>query len=193
MIKEYYNKNASDMIENTLKLDLQPIYERFEVYLKPGVKVLDVGFGSGRDSLHFDAMSYEVVSIDFAEEVYYRGKNLLNTEVLLVDVRDIKYKNEFEGIWASAVFFHFNEQEIIDVLKRCHEALKDKGVIYLSFKYGEEAIFRHGRYFNDFTESKFTDLMKAVDGFDITEIWKTQDARVNHQSQHWLNIILTKK
>ena len=193
MIKEYYNKNASDMIENTLNLDLQPIYERFEVYLKPGAKVLDVGFGSGRDSLHFDAMNYEVVSIDFAEEVYYRGKNLLNTEVLLVDVRDIKYKNEFEGIWASAVFFHFHEQEIIDVLKRCHLALKDKGVIYLSFKYGEEALFRHGRYFNDFTETKFTDLMKAVDGFAITEIWKTQDARVNHQTQHWLNIILTKK
>lgn len=192
MIKDYYNKNASDMIENTLKLDLQPIYERFEQYLKPGAKILDVGFGSGRDSLHFDANGYEVVSIDFASEVYSRGKILLNTEVLLVDVRDIKYKNEFEAIWASAVLFHYENQEILDVLARCHSGLKENGVMYISFKYGDEALSRHGRFFNDFTESKFNDLIASMPGFEVVEIWKTQDARPTHQSQQWLNIILKK-
>jgi len=193
MIKEYYNANASDMIENTLKLDLQPIYEKFEYYLKPGAKILDVGFGSGRDSLHFDAMGYEVVSIDFAEEVYYRGKNLLNTEVLLVDVRDIRYKSEFNGIWGSAIFFHFTNEEIVSVLKRCADALKQMGVIYISFKYGEGELVRHGRYFNDFDESKFKKMMTEVSEFEISEIWKTQDARLDHNSQYWLNVILTKK
>ncbi len=193
MIKEYYNKNASDMIENTLKLDLQPIYEKFEKFLKPGSKVLDVGFGSGRDSLHFEAKGYEVVSIDFAEEVYYRGKNLLNTEVLLVDVRDMRYQNEFAGIWASAVFLHFTNEEIINVLERCASALKNDGVMYISFKYGESALIRHGRFFNDFDEKKFDKLMNNITSFEVNEIWKTQDARSNHNSQYWLNIILTKK
>jgi Cyclopropane fatty acid synthase and related methyltransferases len=193
MIKQYYNANASGMIENTLKLDLKPIYERFEKFLKPGAKLLDVGFGSGRDSLHFEAKGYEVVSIDFALEVYNRGKILLNTEVLLVDVKDIKYKNEFDGIWASAVFFHFNEDEIRDVLVRCHEALVDKGVMYISFKYGNEELIRHGRFFNDFNEEKFNRLMSQNGDFEITEIWQTQDARQDHLDQNWLNVILTKK
>ncbi|HAS73977.1 MAG TPA: SAM-dependent methyltransferase [Clostridiales bacterium UBA8960] len=193
MIKDYYNKNASDMIENTLKLDLQPIYEKFEKYLKPGAKLLDVGFGSGRDSLHFDAKGFEVVSIDFAQEVYNRGKILLNTEVLLVDIRDIKYKNEFEGIWASAVLFHYDEKQIIDVLVRCRDALKDNGIMYVSFKYGQDALLRHGRFFNDFDEVKFEKMMSEVENFDISEIWKTQDARGDHRSQYWLNVILTKK
>lgn len=193
MIKQYYNANASGMIENTLKLDLKPIYERFEKFLKPGAKLLDVGFGSGRDSLHFEAKGYEVVSIDFALEVYNRGKILLNTEVLLVDVKDIKYKNEFDGIWASAVFFHFNEDEIRDVLVRCHEALVDKGVMYISFKYGNEELIRHGRFFNDFNEEKFKRLMSQNGDFEITEIWQTQDARQDHLDQNWLNVILTKK
>ncbi len=192
MIKEYYNFNASDMIENTLKVDLKPIYERFESHLKPGAKILDVGFGSGRDSLHFEAKSYEVVSIDFAQEVYNRGKILLNTEVLLVDVRDIRYKNEFDGIWASAVFFHFTENELKDVLTKCADALKDKGVVYISFKYGTEEINRHGRYFNDYDEAKFKHLMSKVPQFEIAEIWKTTDARENKNSQYWLNVILTK-
>ncbi len=193
MIKDYYNKNASDMIDNTLKLDLQPIYEKFEKYLLPGAKLLDVGFGSGRDSLHFDANGFEVVSIDFAQEVYSRGKILLNSEVLLVDVRDIRYNNEFDGIWASAVLFHYDEEEIVDVLNRCRDALKTGGVMYVSFKYGEQALLRHGRYFNDFTEGKFEKMMSKVDGFSISEIWKTQDARADHSTQYWLNIILTKK
>lgn len=193
MIKQYYNANASGMIENTLELNLKPIYGRFEKYLKPGAKLLDVGFGSGRDSLHFDANGYEVVSIDFASEVYNRGKMLLNTEVLLVDVKDIKYKNEFDAIWASAVLFHFTEEEIKSVLVRCHEALVPNGVMYISFKYGEDELVRHGRFFNDFTEEKFTKLMKGNEMFEITEIWQTQDARQDHQHQNWLNIILTKK
>ncbi|GAB6106970.1 class I SAM-dependent methyltransferase [Fusibacter bizertensis] len=193
MIKQYYNANASGMIENTLKLDLKPIYERFEKYLKPGAKLLDVGFGSGRDSLHFDANGYEVVSIDFASEVYNRGKILLNTEVLLVDVKDIKYKNEFDGIWASAVLFHFTGDEIKDVLVRCHDALIKNGVMYISFKYGEEELIRHGRFFNDFTEDKFNKLLSGNEMFEITEIWQTHDARRDHQYQNWLNVILTKK
>ncbi|OJV62565.1 MAG: hypothetical protein BGO41_15535 [Clostridiales bacterium 38-18] len=193
MIREYYNTNASGMIEHTLKLDLQPIYEKFEKYLKPGAKLLDVGFGSGRDSLHFDAKGYEVVSIDFASEVYNRGKVLLNTEVLLVDVRDIKYKNEFEAIWASAVLFHFKEDELKDVLKRCNEALVTNGVMYISFKYGKEELIRHGRFFNDFDEAKFKALYAQIEGFELTEMWQTQDARHDHGEQFWLNVILTKK
>ncbi len=193
MIREYYNTNASGMIEHTLKLDLQPIYEKFEKYLKPGAKLLDVGFGSGRDSLHFDAKGYEVVSIDFASEVYNRGKVLLNTEVLLVDVRDIKYKNEFEAIWASAVLFHFKEDELKDVLKRCNEALVTNGVMYISFKYGKEELIRHCRFFNDFDEAKFKALYAQIEGFELTEMWQTQDARHDHGEQFWLNVILTKK
>ncbi len=192
MIMEYYNLNASDMIENTLKVDLQPIYEKFESYLKPGTKLLDVGFGSGRDSLHFDAKGFEVVSIDFAREVYNRGRILLNTEVLLVDVKDIRYKDEFDGIWASAVFFHFTETELKEVLSKCAQALKNKGIIYVSFKYGTEEINRHGRYFNDFDEAKFQRLMNDVPEFECAEMWKTNDAREMHGSQQWLNAILTK-
>ena len=193
MIKDYYNKNATDMIENTLKLDLQPIYGHFEKYLVPGAKLLDVGFGSGRDSLHFEARGYEVVSIDFAEEVYNRGKNLLNTEVLLVDIQQMHYQNEFDGIWASAVLFHYTTEEITRILESCYTALKAKGYMYISFKYGKDEMNRHGRYFNDFTEEKFSKLMENVDGFEILESWKTQDARPNHQEQYWLNILLAKK
>lgn len=180
------------MIENTLKLDLQPIYEHFEKSLKPGAKILDVGFGSGRDSLHFEAKGYDVVSIDFAEEVYNRGKNLLNTEVLMVDVREMRYHDEFDAIWASAVLFHYTTPEIIQILNRFSAALKEKGVVYVSFKYGVSEQLRHGRHFNDFNEEKFQQLMETVGDLKIIEMWKTQDARITHSDHYWLNVMLAK-
>lgn len=192
MIQEYYNSNAKDLYEKTINIDLHDIYSAFEAHLKMGCKILDVGFGSGRDSLYFNDQRYNVVSIDFAKEVVSRGKTLLNNEVLLVDVRDIKYQNEFDAIWASAVLLHYKEDEILSVLSRCVDALKEGGVMYVSFKYGTDEVVRRGRFFNNFDEEKFMNLIKAEPRFTVTQIWKTEDARANREGRYWLNAILKK-
>lgn len=190
---EYYDKNAVNMIENTLKLDLKPIYEIFEKYLTPGAKILDAGFGSGRDSLHFCAQAFDVVSVDFSPEVVRRGRTLLHNEVLCVDIREMRYEKEFDAIWASAVFFHFEDDEIKNVLKLCRNALKDGGVLYMSFKYGKALRAKNGRVFNDFDEEKIKELMKGVEGFEIAELWKTKDARADRTDKYWMNVVLEKK
>lgn len=192
-MREYYDRNAQNMIESTLKLDLKPIYDKFEQYLKPGEKLLDVGFGSGRDSLHFSGAHYVVVSIDDAPEVVKRGKTLLNNEVLEVDVRDIRYEKEFGAIWASAILFHFETEEIKEILKSFHRALKDQGVLYMSFKYGKNVRIKGERIFNDFDEEKFAEMMSGVEGFEVMDVWKTEDARPDHEDKFWLNAILRKK
>ncbi len=192
MIQQYYNANARDLYEKTIDIDLQDIYDAFEAYLKMGDKILDVGFGSGRDSLYFCEKRYNVVSIDFAKEVVMRGKNLLNNEVLLVDVEDIRYEDEFDAIWASAVLLHSTTDKIHDILKRCHSALKPGGILYVSFKYGEGEATRKGRYFNDFNEEKFQKLMSTEDGFAIEKMWQTEDARPSRKGYYWLNALLKK-
>lgn len=192
MIKQYYNMHAQDMIENTLDVDLKPIYAKFEAYLPRGGKLLDVGFGSGRDSLHFSSQGFEVVSADFAEEVVRRGRMMLHNEVLEVDVREMAYRDEFDAIWASAVLFHFTEDEIVDFFRRAHDALKSGGYLYCSFKYGTDEGMRHGRFFNDFTEAKYLKLLERVAGFESLELWVTWDARPTHAPQQWLNCILKK-
>lgn len=190
---EYYNKNAENMIENTLKLDLKPIYERFERYIKPGGKILDAGFGSGRDSLHFRSKGFDVVSVDYSPEVVRRGKTLLNNEVLQVDIREIRYVSEFDAVWASAIFFHFEDDEIKNVLDLCWNALRDNGVLYMSFKYGKHLRQKDGRIFNDFDEEKIERLLNDVSGYEVLEIWKTKDARADRIDKYWTNVILQKR
>ncbi|MBS7527238.1 class I SAM-dependent methyltransferase [Fusibacter paucivorans] len=194
--KQYYNEHAHEFIEKTLQVDLKPIYEVFESYLKPGIKLLDVGFGSGRDSLHFYKRGYEVVSIDYAEEIVARGESFLNNEVLLVDFQEVQYKDEFDAIWASAVFLHFTDDDILKALAICHRALKSEGYVYLSFKYGETGVMRKGRFFNDFTEAKILSLLNeqanSQTALKLEKMWLTEDARKDHQGKKWINIILKK-
>ena len=49
----YYNKHAKEYINNTKDVNMKEYYDIFESYHKLQDKILDIGFGSGRDSLYF--------------------------------------------------------------------------------------------------------------------------------------------
>ena len=72
-------------------------------------------------------------------------------------------------------------------------ALKEKGIIYTSFKYGTFAGERNGRYFTDMTEESFASFIKQIDDVMIEEQWVSSDVRPNRGEEKWLNLILRKK
>lgn len=43
---------------------MSDIYKKFEAYLEPGDRLLDLGCGSGRDSKYFLDHGYAVVALD---------------------------------------------------------------------------------------------------------------------------------
>lgn len=188
-MKEYYNKNAKEFIENTINVDMTEQYELLEKYLPKSGKILDIGFGSGRDSLYF-SQNYEVVSIDNNEIFVEEGKKILKNEVVLLDVRDMDYFDEFDAIWACASLLHIPYDELPQVLNKCFKALKNNGVMYMSFKYGEYEGIRNGRYFTDLTEEKLRKLIELT-SFKLIETCISKDNRPD-RTEKWLNVILQK-
>jgi len=185
---EYYQKNYKKYVDNTINLDMSEIYQMFEVHLKPGDKILDVGFGSGRDMLYFQK-KYETFGIDNVEEFVTNAKqNGLN--VKMESVTNITYFEEFDGIWACASLLHIQRKYIKKVFKKLCNALKPQGVLYASFKYGNFHGNRGERYFNDFNEIKIRKYLKGT-GFKILDYKVTDDIRPNRE-QKWLNLILIK-
>lgn len=63
-MSNYYNENLKEFIENTFSCDMSLEYHFFEQYLTCARTILDLGFGSGRDSLYFKNNGYEVYSLD---------------------------------------------------------------------------------------------------------------------------------
>ena len=79
------------------------------------------------------------------------------------------------------------------MLEKIARALKDRGLLYTSFKYGTEEGERNGRYFTDMTEEKLTGLLEKVPDFEIEEQWITSDVRPGRGEEKWLNLFLRKK
>ena len=56
-------------------------------------------------------------------------------------------------------------------------ALKQNGIIYTSFKYGDFEGERNGRYFTDMTEISFKKLVENIKDLKIKEYWITSYLR----------------
>lgn len=72
------------------------------------------------------------------------------------------------------------------------KALKEDGIIYTSFKYGDFEGERNGRYFTDFTEKTFEEFVDEIDNLQLKEEWITGDVRPGRGEEKWLNVILQK-
>ena len=183
----YYNKHAKEYINNTKDVDMKEYYVIFESYLKSNSKILDVGFGSGRDSLYFKNKGYDVVSIDPIKEFCDNAKSIGLDNVIQISIEDIEYNNEFDSIWACASLLHLKSNQLVDVFNKCYKALKDNGVMYVSFKYGDFEGVIDDRYFTYLNEDSLTNIIDQTN-FIIDKLWISED-KLNRNVK-WLNVIL---
>jgi len=190
MSKEYYNKNTEAFYENTVNAKMNETYDIFEEYLV-GNKILDLGCGSGRDSLYFLNKNYNVAALDVSENLAKKAGELIGKEVIVKDMLDIDYINEFNGIWACASILHIKRDNILDMFKKCYNSLETDGIFYSSFKYRDNDYEKEGRAFTCFKEEGMEKLIKLTD-FKIIKIWKTVDVRPGRPEEYWLNILLRK-
>ena len=155
-------------------------------------KILDAGCGSGRDSKFFLEKGFSVVAFDNSPNMVRHSAEYTGQEVLLMSFDDIEFKNNFDGIWACASVLHVPENNISTVLSKLTDALKDSGIIYTSFKYGENEGIRNGRFFADYTEERFDQLLAVIPKLELIQYWKTSDLRPGRSEENWLNILLKK-
>lgn len=106
---------------------------------------------------------------------------------------EVDEREKYDGIWACASILHLPKKQLREVLKNMYAALKSKGWIYTSFKYGEFEGERNGRYFTDFTTDTFKDFIHDMHGLKIEEQWITGDVRLGRGEEKWLNLLLQKK
>jgi SAM-dependent methyltransferase len=189
MNNKYYKDNSNEFIDSTINCDMTTQYKLFEKYLNDAKTILDIGFGSGRDSLYF-SKKHEVYSIDPVEDFCNHAKELGLKNVYCMRVQDLEYNNMFDGIWACASLLHIPSYELVDVLTRCYNALTDKGVMYCSFKVGEYEGERNGRFFLDLIEERFRQYVSKTK-FNILEVSVSDDVRAD-RNEKWLNVVMKK-
>lgn len=188
---DYYNKNAKVFVAGTISANMEEHYCYFTKYLKSGSKILDLGCGSGRDSLAFQKMGYKVTAIDGSEEVCKEATAQTGIDVKCMTFEELPYQNEFDGVWACASLLHVKKSEMKEILKKVTRALKHSGVLYCSYKYGNQERIFDGRFFSDYTEKDILDLLVDT-GLKCEKYWISSDVRADREDEKWLNIIAVK-
>ncbi len=189
---KYYDANSDNYADVTQEIDMSDIYERFELYLKDEDKLLDAGCGSGRDSKYFLEKGYDVTSFDGSKKLAEHASSFIGKNVLNMKFSQLKFKEEFNGIWACSSLIHLSRKAFVKVLSKFYDALKPEGYAYISLKYGESEIVKDGRIFTSYTQSLVKDIIETKTSFEIKEIWITSDKRKNRENEKWLNLILYK-
>lgn len=129
------------------------------------MNVLDLGCGGGDQARVFAERGYRVTGIDIAEPLieYARGqfrKNGLSGTFIADDMRNIKYRSEFDlCTLLSGTFGFFDDQENFELLKKIHNALKENGKVFIM-------------YLLSLREYKRVRTWHEIDGgYELSETW----------------------
>ncbi|MDD4112216.1 MAG: class I SAM-dependent methyltransferase [Clostridiaceae bacterium] len=190
---DYYNKNANQFIDNTSKVDFESHQNLFLKKLSEGAYILDFGCGSGRDTKAFLDKGYAVIAVDGSKELCILASQYTGIDVKQMMFQELNECEVYDGIWACASILHLSKDELLIVIAKMCEALKQDGIIYMSFKYGEFEGYRKGRYFIDMTEATFEKLIVSVTELVLEDQWISHDVRHERKSERWLNMILRKR
>lgn len=188
---DYYNHNAEQFYDSTVKVAMESIYAPFLRYLPEHGSILDLGCGSGRDTLAFLQKAYQVEAIDYSESLVKKAQELTGLPVRHQSFYELDEENKYDGVWACASLLHCERQKLPEVLSRILRTLKAGGVLYMSFKYGSTDREKDGRNFTDLDEQQAHELLRGVPGFLLLQQWITVDKRPE-RSEEWLNILLRK-
>ena len=187
----YYNASATKFLEDSMEMDMNEFYEAFLERLPRTAVILDAGCGMGTDSLYFKDLGHYVIPMETSEEICTLAGENIGQSVLLCSFQDMHSKIKFDGIWACASLIHMCGEELRKIITRFNWYLKEKGVVYTSFGYGDFAGEREGQYCINLTEGMAHKLFTEA-GFQIERMWTTDDMRVNHRGEKYLNIIAKK-
>lgn len=187
----YYSEHSDEYIDNTINIDMREFYPMILKHISVGGSILDVGFGSGRDSIYFKKHGYTVYAIDPCEEFVEHLKKYDLKHVFQKSVLEIDYVDKFDAVWASASLLHLNKDEMKEALIKLRNAVKTNGIIFVSFKYGTfEGLDELGRYVKYINDETLLDILSG------TNLYFKDKRLVDDKTRKdlkWIDIVLKKE
>ena len=186
---EFYERNANQFAEGTLTADMESARQKFTTCLPQKGTILDFGCGSGRDTKAFLDAEFQVEAVDGSAELCALASAYTGIPVRKMLFQELDAQERYDGIWACASILHLPTDELPNVMEKIYAALKQGGVLYACFKYGDYEGMRNGRYFTCFTEETLAAFWEGVKGLRIFDQWITEDVRPDRKDEKWINLL----
>ena len=183
----YYETNATRFVADTADVEFGALQREFVRRLPKGGRVLDLGCGSGRDSLAFLKAGFEVDAVDGSAQMVEAASELTGLPVAHALFSDYEPKGPYDGIWACSSLLHVPASGLADIISKYARALAPRGTFYLSFKLGAHNGMRNGRWFTDLDEPALRAFIAEVPGLRVDRVDVTSDVRPGRSDEKWLN------
>lgn len=130
--------------------------------------ILDIGGNTGKFAtkcINYDA-EVKMTMLDLPGQLNMAKANIAKTphadRVSYHPINILDYSNRFpkgaDAIWMSQFLDCFSEDEIVSILKRCHEAINDDGHIYIMETFWDRQKFEIGAFSLQMTSLYFTNI-----------------------------------
>lgn len=181
--QNYYAVNSKDVAER---------YDAVESHMKKilgqaffaGMRVLDVGAGSGRDVnilLEMGCEAYGIEPCDELREVAVQKRPQLENRICSGQLPQLgqPFEGGFDGVLCSAVLMHLTKAEMLDTAISLRDVLSENGKLLISVPIerdglDEEHRDAQGRLFTPLSPDYLQLLFERV-GFNLLEKWITND------------------
>jgi SAM-dependent methyltransferase len=189
---EYYDEHATSYAAATLDVDLSAIRSRFLRHVRPKGLILDVGSGSGRDTLAFLRLGYSVEAIEPSAALAAISVKLTGVRPRNIRAQELTDDNRYDAIWACASLVHVPSHVLEDVFHRLSRAARDEAPIYVSFKHGHGSrVALDGRPYTDLNEADLHQLLGKLPHLQLAECWRSFGPEFSPgERDAWLNAVL---
>jgi cyclopropane fatty-acyl-phospholipid synthase-like methyltransferase len=138
--------------------------------IQPPATLLELGAGSGKDTLFFAEQGFEVTAVDFSDMSIEMITNLARTKrrkvkCRLQDLTNLEIYGKFDIIYADLTLHYFTDAQTKAIIKKIYLLLPEGGQLFARCKsttdsaYGQEEELekdiRSGKSLRDFVQSLY--------------------------------------
>ncbi|WP_272032231.1 class I SAM-dependent methyltransferase [Oceanobacillus kimchii] len=168
---ESYNKMAEERDKlhiSEWKKRERDVFKRF-ILEKESKNLLEVGAGTGQDSLYFQQLGLEVTSVDLSPEMVKLciAKGLHAKEM---SVFDLEFPDDiFDVVWSLNCLLHIMKEDLPRALHEIKRVLKPDGIFYMGVYGGKDSqgiwekdTYNPKRFFSFYPDEKIRDVVEKV-------------------------------
>lgn len=117
----------------------------------------------------------------------------INQDVKCIRFDELDEENTYDAIWACSSILHVAKEELPSILFKMTKALKQNGIIYMSFKKGKGYKIEESKYYNFLTKEELEKILKKFNiNIKIIDYFETLGSTKRSKTTNWANFILKK-